>query len=254
MAVGAPRSWCHTSCLALALKVFEDRQYERHGIRLDEGGVVLDVGANIGLFSLHAAQQLGPEGLVLAAEPIPALHAALASNAARLASSAQACAPIRPLPLGVGDGSVRQTTFRYYRQASGWSSMLPAEDEVKQEGIDRMPMRADANLLPPASKQVLGSMDRYLSSASAQKDLGAAAWLLRLLPQQLRRWVGRSVVERKTAACLTPYPTCSSVVRWFVQRMLSDHEDVSCRQGVLTLTQCAGERRHVAPHLPGWPP
>jgi hypothetical protein len=41
-------------------EVYAQCSYLRHGITLPRGGTVLDVGANIGLFSLRAAELLGP--------------------------------------------------------------------------------------------------------------------------------------------------------------------------------------------------
>jgi hypothetical protein len=41
-------------------EIFEQRIYLQHGIELQPGNVVLDCGANIGLFSLFAAGIVGP--------------------------------------------------------------------------------------------------------------------------------------------------------------------------------------------------
>lgn len=55
--------------------VREKGSYEPHVLpvfveRIPAGGVVLDVGANIGLFTLSAARKVGPQGKVFAIEPI----------------------------------------------------------------------------------------------------------------------------------------------------------------------------------------
>ena len=47
---------------------------------LSEGDVLIDVGANIGVFTVPAAQKVGPRGKVLAAEPSPAVFPYLAQN------------------------------------------------------------------------------------------------------------------------------------------------------------------------------
>lgn len=47
--------------LFLYKEVFERQAYLQHGASLEPGGTVLDVGANIGLFALFAAELLGPE-------------------------------------------------------------------------------------------------------------------------------------------------------------------------------------------------
>ena len=39
-------------------EVFEDEVYLKHGITLEDGAVVFDVGANIGLFTLFAQPQV----------------------------------------------------------------------------------------------------------------------------------------------------------------------------------------------------
>lgn len=44
--------------------------YEQGAVTLAKGDVVVDAGANIGIFSLLAAQKVGPEGRVISFEPI----------------------------------------------------------------------------------------------------------------------------------------------------------------------------------------
>jgi FkbM family methyltransferase len=50
---------------------------------LRRGDVVLDIGANIGYFSLLSASLVGPEGRVLAFEPVPSIAALLEDNIRR---------------------------------------------------------------------------------------------------------------------------------------------------------------------------
>ncbi len=40
-------------------EIFEQKIYEQHGISIVEGSTVMDCGANIGLFSIYAAEAAG---------------------------------------------------------------------------------------------------------------------------------------------------------------------------------------------------
>jgi FkbM family methyltransferase len=60
-------------------EIVTDRTYERHGIAARSGDVVFDVGANIGLFSIHLGRT-APGVRLYAFEPIPPLFAALSRN------------------------------------------------------------------------------------------------------------------------------------------------------------------------------
>ena len=42
-------------------EIFVDQAYLRHGIRICPASTVIDVGANVGLFSIFAASKAGPE-------------------------------------------------------------------------------------------------------------------------------------------------------------------------------------------------
>jgi FkbM family methyltransferase len=59
--------------------VYFERVYDRP-FQLDETGVVLDLGANIGIFSLIAATRLVPRGRVIAVEPNPEVFSVLQGN------------------------------------------------------------------------------------------------------------------------------------------------------------------------------
>lgn len=61
-------------------EVFCQQQYLQQGLTLRTGDTVVDVGANIGMFSLLAAQAVGPTGVVLSVEPAPQTAAALVLN------------------------------------------------------------------------------------------------------------------------------------------------------------------------------
>ena len=61
-------------------EIFEEQTYLRHGVQLAEGGVVVDVGGNIGFFALFAAGLVGSSGKVITAEPIPTLQDKLSYN------------------------------------------------------------------------------------------------------------------------------------------------------------------------------
>lgn len=50
---------------------------------LDEGGVLFDVGANVGFFSVIGARRVGSRGAVCALEPVPANATLIRQNAAR---------------------------------------------------------------------------------------------------------------------------------------------------------------------------
>ena len=61
-------------------EIFVDRVYLKHGIVFNEDDCIVDVGANIGLFTLFA-QQKSPKGTIYAFEPAPHAFDKLQTNA-----------------------------------------------------------------------------------------------------------------------------------------------------------------------------
>ena len=61
-------------------EIFEEQTYLQHGIKLSEGDVVVDIGGNIGFFTMFAAGLLGSTGKIITAEPIPTLYDKLTHN------------------------------------------------------------------------------------------------------------------------------------------------------------------------------
>ncbi|MGW2426317.1 FkbM family methyltransferase [Streptomyces sp. NPDC001709] len=108
-------------------EIFTERCYLRHGISLTPGGVVFDIGANIGLSTLFFHTEC--PGLTFHAfEPCPEPYAALAANLSShgIAGTATRCA------LSDYSGTGRMT---YYPDSTGMSGFHA--DEVAETAVTR---------------------------------------------------------------------------------------------------------------------
>jgi len=130
-------------------EIFEDRCYLRHGIRLAEDATVIDIGANIGLFSLFVRNHC-PRATVFAFEPSPVAFCALKANC-------EAYGPrLRPFNVGVSDrrGSA---PLACYGKSSLFSSFHSNADE------DRQAIKAVvANLVRAELGRTTESVDEYV--------------------------------------------------------------------------------------------
>nr|UYH37519.1 amino acid adenylation domain-containing protein [Myxococcaceae bacterium MCy9487] len=104
-------------------EIFQQRGYLRHGVTLRDGDCVFDVGANIGLFTLFAAQQ-ARDIRVFAFEPIPRIFDKLRMNLALHGVEAV------PIEAGLSREQGR-ATFTYYPHVSIVSGRFADEGEER---------------------------------------------------------------------------------------------------------------------------
>lgn len=105
-------------------EIFEDQCYLRHGIHLPKDAVVIDIGANIGLFSLFVRSQ-SPRATVLAYEPSPAAYQALKANCEAYGPLLKAC------HAGVSDHR-GTAVLTFYEKSSVFSTFHADEEEDRQ--------------------------------------------------------------------------------------------------------------------------
>ncbi len=109
-------------------EIFVQQAYLRHGITIREGDCIVDVGANIGLFTVFASR-LASDLRIVACEPNPAAFACLEANAAAWGAG------VRCLPLGLSreSGSADLTWFEGLSLLSGFYADAATErDMVKR--------------------------------------------------------------------------------------------------------------------------
>lgn len=107
------------------------QDYVKFGIELHEGDTVLDVGANIGLFSIWMYQQFNKNINVYAFEPVPAIFEVLQANANHFDSE-----KIKVFPYGLGQTS-KVAEFSYHPDATMLSTAhsddsLELRNQIKQ--------------------------------------------------------------------------------------------------------------------------
>ncbi len=105
--------------------IFEQRAYLRHGVRLPADPCVLDIGANIGMFSLLVAS-LRPAARILAFEPIAPVHQALALNAELYAPAVETFA----CGLAAQEGEAEFVHYPEYSVMSGLAEYANADAEL----------------------------------------------------------------------------------------------------------------------------
>nr|QQH17589.1 non-ribosomal peptide synthetase [Nostoc sp. KVJ20] len=107
-------------------EIFGDRVYLKHGIVFNEDDCIIDVGANIGLFTLFA-QQKSPKGTIYAFEPAPHAFDKLQTNAKLY------CQNTHLFNCGLG-GESKEETFTFYPRSSVFSSFA-ADTEQDEKAI-----------------------------------------------------------------------------------------------------------------------
>lgn len=126
-------------------EIFEDRCYLRHGIRLPESATVLDIGANIGLFSLFVKSRCR-DAKIYAFEPAPAIHELLDANCRVYGGGA-----IHAVNAGVG-AAPGIATFTFYENSSAFSGFHAddASDGAAIRTIVRNTLRGATSLAADA--------------------------------------------------------------------------------------------------------
>ena len=106
-------------------EIFVQQAYLRHGITIREGDSIVDVGANIGLFTVFASR-LAKNLRIVACEPNPAAFACLEANSAAWGAG------VRCLPLGLSreSGSADLTWFEGLSLLSGFYADAATEREM----------------------------------------------------------------------------------------------------------------------------
>ncbi|WP_392535306.1 amino acid adenylation domain-containing protein [Nostoc sp. C117] len=151
-------------------EIFSDRVYLKHGIVFNEDDCIIDVGANIGLFTLFA-QQKSPKGTIYAFEPAPHAFDKLQINAKLY------CQNTHLFNCGLG-GERAEETFTFYPHSSVFSSfaadteqdekairsviinMLQRDNSLDQESLERL---ADEFLKDRLEREIYQAQLRTLS-------------------------------------------------------------------------------------------
>ena len=120
--------------------------YSRGALVFRPGATILDAGANIGMFSLFAADRCGGAARIVSFEPIPSTYSVLAANA-RAASAARADGKLdwRALNVGLSDAPA-DTHFEHHPHFSVWSTRDKGFAEARLQRItDDIPRALDTN-------------------------------------------------------------------------------------------------------------
>jgi FkbM family methyltransferase len=95
---------------------------------MPDDGIFIDVGANVGIYSLYIARRLGRHGRVLSLEPNPAAYNRLVKNI-ELNSEALNCKP-SPLQIGIADQDQLLELYLDKRNLGGSSLVTSGKDSV----------------------------------------------------------------------------------------------------------------------------
>lgn len=97
-------------------------QFVLQEVRVRDGGVILDVGANIGWYSLLLSKRF-PTARILALEPEPVNHGLLVANLAR-----NGCANVQAFELAASDRGGEEPLYLYPQKNQGRHSLLRLHD------------------------------------------------------------------------------------------------------------------------------
>ncbi|MCW8091974.1 MupA/Atu3671 family FMN-dependent luciferase-like monooxygenase [Alteromonas sp. ASW11-130] len=139
-------------------EIFEDEIYFKHGIEIGPGDVVMDVGANVGAFTM-AAQQRQPLAQFFAFEPIPQTFSALKKNFEHRNING------RLFNCGISN-KPETATFTYYQNMSGLSGRFANIESEKAAA--RAVIGDGTDLLQGDSRN---DVEKYLQEVYQSQDV-----------------------------------------------------------------------------------
>lgn len=121
-------------------EIFDDQCYLRHGISLHDQATVIDIGANIGLFSLFVMSRCAAPTLY-AFEPSPVVYQLLKANCDAYGTN------VRTFNIGVSD-KAKTGTFTSYENSSVFSGFHPdvSDDRDAIQAVVRNMLNSDMSL------------------------------------------------------------------------------------------------------------
>ncbi|MCP5046912.1 MAG: amino acid adenylation domain-containing protein, partial [bacterium] len=141
-------------------EVFEEQSYLKHGITLEQGACVFDVGANIGLFSLFA-QHMCEDVKIFAFEPIPPVFELLSLN------TSVYCRDVEVFQCGLSDKE-SEADFTYYPHATVLSGQFADKSQetgtVKRFIENELATAEDENTL--SDSEINELLENRLASSS----------------------------------------------------------------------------------------
>ena len=142
---------------AEALAIYEDCQwYFKHGIKLEPGATVVDVGAHVGIFTSMAAELCQRKMTAYVFEPIPQLASLLTQNMAQLEP---ADVQIYNCALGNTTGTAE---FAFHPETPMLSSAFPDETDREYMDFRETLIRNSSGPDVPERLQALSKIPRFL--------------------------------------------------------------------------------------------
>ena len=132
--------------------------YIRHGIKIEKGNTIFDVGANIGMFSLFANDLCAGEVNLHAFEPIPQIFRILQLNVERFNSG-----KTKIYNCGLSNESRDAVDFEYFPKASGFSTMFPDQSKAFRRSISSI-MLGKPEELPLSVRNKINRVPQFLRS------------------------------------------------------------------------------------------
>ncbi|MTJ07256.1 FkbM family methyltransferase [Anabaena sp. UHCC 0204] len=109
-------------------EIFIDKEYLKHGITINDEDCILDVGANIGLFSIFL-NTLQKQFKIFAFEPVKPIFEVLTANV-----NLHSVSNISLYNHGLGSENISEKTFTFYPNMAGNSTSKPWE-KVNQRAV-----------------------------------------------------------------------------------------------------------------------
>lgn len=170
---GGYRLVLHPNADRFERRLFDARTYEPATLALFDavlrpGDTMVDVGANLGLMTIHAATRVGPDGRVIAIEPHPVYHRRLLDNLAL-----NALANVDAVRIAAGDAVGEATLYDVPEVSIGRSSLIvpdvphQAAGTVAVEPLDAILARRRAGPVRLLKLDVEGFELRVLRGAAA---------------------------------------------------------------------------------------